>query len=56
MTQVPELAPASPEQAGQMHLLLAVLLLLIVGLGVYPAPFIDLLHPEIKVSEQGRER
>lgn len=57
MTQVPELAPASPEpRPVGMHLLLAVLLLLIVGLGVYPAPFIDLLHPEIKVSEQGRER
>lgn len=56
MAQAPELAPARPETGlVGTHLLLAVLLLLIVGLGVYPAPFIDLLHPEIKVSEQGRE-
>ncbi len=46
MAQAPELAPASPKTAPVgMHLLLAALLLLIVGLGVYPAPFIDLLHP-----------
>ncbi|BBA36362.1 NADH-quinone oxidoreductase subunit N [Methylocaldum marinum] len=57
MAQAPELTQARPETGPVgMHLLLAVLLLLIFGLGVYPAPFIDLLHPEIKVSEPGRER
>jgi len=52
MAQAPAVLPAGPETRPVVaHLVLAVLLLLIVGLGVYPAPFIDLLHPELKASK-----
>jgi len=52
MAQTPAALQAEPEaRPVGAHLLLAVLLLLIVGLGVYPAPFIDLLHPELKASK-----
>ncbi|MBP1148270.1 NADH-quinone oxidoreductase subunit N [Methylocaldum sp. RMAD-M] len=53
MAQAPAALQARPEaRPVGAHLVLAILLLLIFGLGVYPAPFIDLLHPEINVPKQ----
>jgi NADH-quinone oxidoreductase subunit N len=52
MAQTAAVLPAGPEaRPVGVHLVLAVLLLLIFGLGVYPAPFIDWLHPEIKAPK-----
>lgn len=52
MAQAPGAMPLRSEaQPLGGHFVLAVLLLLIFGLGVYPAPFIDLLHPKIESSK-----
>jgi NADH-quinone oxidoreductase subunit N len=53
MAQTPAVPQVEPKlRPLGAHLVLAALLLLIFGLGVYPAPFIDWLHPELNVSKQ----